>query len=170
MTRTLPRRTLLAAAPAALVSCRQDGRYFGTTRPPAGQRLVYANGNEPDTFDPGTYSGGTEMRIINALFDGLTKVSSLDAGADGRAGHPLRGERRLNPVHVLSSRPSRPPRGSVPNTDDLPAEFSRGRKAPPDSTPARWSDGVPSPPTTSCIPGGALSIRGPGRRTRVTSS
>jgi ABC-type oligopeptide transport system substrate-binding subunit len=68
MTRTLPRRTLLAAAPAALVSCRQDGRYFGTTGPPAGQRLVYANGDEPDTFDPGTYSGGTEMPLIPINF------------------------------------------------------------------------------------------------------
>ena len=28
-------------------------------------------------FDPGTYAGGTEMRIINALFDGLTKFHPL---------------------------------------------------------------------------------------------
>ena len=50
--RPVPRRTLLAAAPAALVSCMHGGPYFGTNRPPACQRLVYANGNEPDTFDP----------------------------------------------------------------------------------------------------------------------
>ena len=141
MTRPMPRRTLLAAAPAALVSCRQGGPYFGRTRPPARQRLVYANGNEPDTFDPGTYSGGTEMRIINALFDGLTKFHPLtlepmaglathyEANGDStRFTFYLRGHRR--------------PRGiRFANSDALPEEFLRGRKAPPDNLPARWSDG-----------------------------
>src|SRR5437764_9400644 len=133
MSRTVPRRTLLAAAPAALVSCRQNGQYFGTNRPPVHRRLVYANGNEPDTFDPGTYAGGTEMRIINALFDGLTKF------------HPL----TLEPMAALSThfetnadftrftfylRGHVSPRGTkLPNTNDLPEEFSRGLKAPPDS-------------------------------------
>jgi oligopeptide transport system substrate-binding protein len=142
MTRMVPRRTLLAAAPAALVSCSQDRQYFGTTRPPARHRLVYANGNEPDTFDPGTYAGGTEMRIINALFDGLTKF------------HPL----TLEPMAALAThyeanndstrftfylRGHQSPRGTrFANTNDLLEEFSRGRKAPPDSIPARWSDGV----------------------------
>src|SRR5437764_10074509 len=126
MSRTVPRRTLLAAAPAALVSCRQNGQYFGTTRPPARHRLVYANGNEPDTFDPGTYAGGTEMRIINALFDGLTKF------------HPL----TLEPMAALAThyeanndstrftfylRGHQSPQGTkLPNTADVPAELSPG--------------------------------------------
>ena len=73
MTRTIPRRTVIAAGPLALAGCAYEGPYFGGTSPPSRQRLIYANGNEPDVFDPGTYAGGTEMRIINALFDGLTK-------------------------------------------------------------------------------------------------
>jgi hypothetical protein len=71
LTRPIPRRTVIAAGPLALVGCAYEGPYFGGTSPPSRQRLVYANGNEPDVFDPGTYAGGTEMRIINALFDGL---------------------------------------------------------------------------------------------------
>src|SRR5262245_61765979 len=71
------RRRALFAAPAALVSCARQGLYFGRTTQPKRNRLVYANGNEPDVFDPGTYASGTEMRIINALFDGLTKFHPL---------------------------------------------------------------------------------------------
>ena len=77
MTLQIPRRGILAAGPLALASCGREDRYFGTTSPPVRQRLVYANGNEPDAFDPGTYAGGTEMRIINAMFDGLTKFHPL---------------------------------------------------------------------------------------------
>jgi oligopeptide transport system substrate-binding protein len=143
ISRTVPRRALLAVGPAALVSCRQSGRYFGANRPPARQRLVYANGNEPDTFDPGTYSGGTEMRIINALFDGLTKFHPLTL-------EPMAGLATHYEVNSTSTRFTfylrghGSPRGiRFANTDDLPDEFSRGRTAPADSVPARWSDGVP---------------------------
>src|SRR5262245_58929921 len=73
----IPRRTMLAAGPVVLASGAHDSAYFGTTAPPSRQCLVYANGNEPDAFDPGTYAGGTEMRIIDALFDGLTKLHPL---------------------------------------------------------------------------------------------
>src|SRR6266508_6176324 len=132
MTRAIARRSLLTAGPVALASCGHVGPYFRATSPPLRQRLVYANGNEPDVFDPGTYAGGTEMRIINALFDGLTKF------------HPL----TLEPMaalatHYESNRDSTRftfflrghshPRGiRFANTDDLSAEFSRGLKAPPD--------------------------------------
>ena len=56
VTREILRRTVLAAGPRALAGCAHDGPYFGTTSPPSRQRLVYANGNEPDVFDPGTYA------------------------------------------------------------------------------------------------------------------
>jgi oligopeptide transport system substrate-binding protein len=137
----MPRRTLLAAAPAALVSCGQQGPYFGSTKPPARQRLIYANGNEPDIFDPGTYSGGTEMRIINALFDGLTKFHplTLEPLAALATHHEVNGNSTRFTFYL---RGHRSPRGTrFANTDDLPEEFSRGRKAPPDGVPARWSDG-----------------------------
>ena len=142
MSRPMPRRILLAAAPAALVACRQGGPYFGANRPPARQRLVYANGNEPDTFDPGTYSGGTEMRIINALFDGLTKFHPLTL--EPMAGLATHYETNSDStVFTFFLRGHRSPRGiRFVTTDDLPEEFSRGRKAPPDNIPARWSDGI----------------------------
>ncbi len=140
--RQITRRSVLAAGPLALAGCAHEGLYFGATSPPSRRRLVYANGEEPDVFDPGTFAGGTEMRIINALFDGLTKF------------HPL----TLEPIaalatHYESSRDStrftfylrghpRPRGVRFANTDNLPAEFSRGHKAPPDRVPARWSDGV----------------------------
>ena len=136
------RPLVLTIAVSALAACGHDGPYFGATSPPARQRLVYANGNEPDVLDPGTYAGGTEMRIINTLFDGLTKF------------HPT----TLQPLAALAThyevnadstrftfylRGHQHPRGTrFANTDDLPVEFSRGHKAPPDEIPARWSDGA----------------------------
>ena len=82
------------------------------------------------------------MRIINTLFDGLTKfhpatlqpMAALATHYEVNAGSTrftfyLRGHQR--------------PRGTrFANTDDLPEEFSRGQYAPPDNVPARWSDGA----------------------------
>jgi ABC-type oligopeptide transport system substrate-binding subunit len=141
MTGNMTRRTLLAAGPAALASCG-EGVYFGATTPPGRQQRVYANGNEPDIFDSGTYAGGTEMRIINALFDGLTKFHPVSlARMAALATHYEGNADATRFTFYLRGHPR--PRGiQFPNTDDLPAEFSRGHKAPPDSVPARWSDGT----------------------------
>ena len=142
MTRQMPRRNMLAAASLALAGCRREERYFGTTSPPARQVLVYANGNEPDTFDPGTYAGGTEMRIINALFDGLTKFHpvTLEPMA-GLATHYEANSGSTRFTFYLRGHPR--PRGTrFANTNDLPLELSRGHKAPSDGIPARWSDGA----------------------------
>jgi hypothetical protein len=65
MTGQTSRRTTPTAGPAALASCGREGRYSGARTPGGRQELVYANGNEPDVFHPGTCAGGTEMRIIN---------------------------------------------------------------------------------------------------------
>lgn len=142
MTRQIARRTVLAVGPVALAGCARDGMYFGTTSPPGRQRLVYANGNEPDVLDPGTYAGGTEMRIINALFDGLTKFHPLTL--EPMAGLATHYEVNGDSTHfTFYLRGHSRPRGiRFANTDDLPAEFSRGLKAPPDDVPARWSDGA----------------------------
>src|SRR6266508_1048465 len=132
MTRAIARRSLLTAGPVALASCGHDGPYFGTTSPPTRQRLIYANGNEPDVFDPGTYAGGTEMRIINALFDGLTKFHplTLEPMAALATHYEVNGN-STRFTFYLRGHPR--PRGiRFANTYDLPEEFSRGRKAPPD--------------------------------------
>jgi len=141
MTDRLTRRMLLAAGPAVFACCGHEGPYFGATTPPGRQQLVYANGNEPDIFDPATYAGGTEMRIINALFDGLTKFHPVSlAPMAALATHYEANADATRFTFYLRGHPH--PRGMrFPNTDDLPAEFSRGHKAPPDSAPARWSDG-----------------------------
>ena len=143
MTRQIPRRSVVAAGPLLLANCARDGPYFGTISRPYRQRLIYANGNEPDLFDPGTYAGGTEMRIINALFDGLTKFHPLTL--EPMAGLATHYERNSNSTRFTFHLRGHPrPRGvRFANTDDLPMEFSRGHKAPPDTVPARWSDGVP---------------------------
>jgi oligopeptide transport system substrate-binding protein len=142
MIRQIPRRGILAAGPLALAGCGRESAYFGTTAPAVRQRLVYANGSEPDAFDPGTYAGGTEMRIINALFDGLTKFhpATLEPLAALATHYEVNSDSTRFTFYL---RGHASPRGTrFANTDDLPAEFTRGHKAPPDGVPARWSDGT----------------------------
>ncbi len=40
--------------------------------------LKYISDVEPETLDPGLATGVTEIRIINALFEGLFKIDSKD--------------------------------------------------------------------------------------------
>jgi hypothetical protein len=131
--------------------CTTDSPYFGKTTPPSEQRLVYANGDEPESFDPAKYAGGTEMRIINALFDGLTKFhpTTLEPMA-ALATHYETNADQSQFTFYLRGHPN--PRGiRLPNTDTLSREFevgrikedfARGRSAPLDRIPARWSDGT----------------------------
>ncbi|HEX2652176.1 MAG TPA: peptide ABC transporter substrate-binding protein [Xanthobacteraceae bacterium] len=82
------------------------------------------------------------MRIINALFDGLTKFHpvTLEPMA-ALATHFETNSEATRFTFYLRGHPH--PRGiRFPNTDDLPEEFSRGHKAPLDGIPARWSDGA----------------------------
>jgi oligopeptide transport system substrate-binding protein len=128
-----------------------EGPYFGRTDPPGEQRLVFLNNGEPDSLDPGLHPGGREMPIINALFEGLTKMHpvTLEPLA-GLATHYESNPDRTRFTFYLRGHPS--PRGiRLPNTDTLREEYragkltedlSRGRVAPSDALPARWSDGV----------------------------
>ncbi len=43
--------------------------------------LVIINGNEPESLDPGIVTGQPEMRIVQALFEGLTRVDPKTGGA-----------------------------------------------------------------------------------------
>jgi oligopeptide transport system substrate-binding protein len=145
-------RFLLVIASALIISaCSTDGPYLGKTTPPTEQRLVYANGEEPESFDPAKYAGGTEMRIINVLFDGLTKFHPITLEPMAAlATHYEANADQTQFTFYLRGHPN--PRGiKLPNTDTLRQEFEAGRimddfaqggSAPPDRIPARWSDGT----------------------------
>jgi ABC-type oligopeptide transport system substrate-binding subunit len=91
------------------------------------------------------------MRIINALFDGLTKFhpTTLEPMA-GLATHYETNADQTQFTFYLRGHPN--PRGiKLPNTDTLRQKFQEGRltedfarehTAPPDRIPARWSDGT----------------------------
>src|SRR3954467_11524898 len=49
----IPRRSMIGLGSLVLAGCgRGDDGYFGNTRPPAVQRLVFENHAEPETVDP----------------------------------------------------------------------------------------------------------------------
>jgi oligopeptide transport system substrate-binding protein len=140
----------LAATLVATGCGSSEEPYFGRTDPPGDQRLVYLNIAEPESLDPGMHPGGREMPIINALFEGLTKMHpvTLEPLA-GLATHYESSPDRTSFTFYLRGHPS--PRGiRLPNADTLREEYragsltedlSRGHAAPPDALPARWSDG-----------------------------
>jgi hypothetical protein len=121
-------RFLLVIASALIISaCSTDGPYLGKTTPPTEQRLVYANGEEPESFDPAKYAGGTEMRIINVLFDGLTKFHPITLEPMAAlATHYEANADQTQFTFYLRGHPN--PRGiKLPNTDTLRQEFEAGR-------------------------------------------
>jgi len=138
----IARREILAA-PLALVGCAAASPYFGRTTPPASQRLVYSNGEEPSSLDPAQSVGSKSEVIMTALLDSLTAFDPLTLEpAAALATHYHVDSGGTQYTFYLRGHPK--PRGiRLPNIDSLPGEFSRGRKAPPDRTPALWSDGTP---------------------------
>jgi ABC-type oligopeptide transport system substrate-binding subunit len=141
MNSTISRRGLLAA-PLGLAGCASANPYFGRTLPPDKQRLVHSNGEEPNSLDPALAAGNKGETIVAALLESLTALDPVtlqpmaalathyDVDSSGtRYTFYLRGHANPRGVRLL-------------NTDDLPQEFSRGRRAPLDSIPARWSDGA----------------------------
>jgi oligopeptide transport system substrate-binding protein len=136
------RRGLLAA-PFTLAGCTVASPYFGKTTTPGFQRLVHSNGEEPSSLDPALSAGGNGDSIVAALLDSLTSLHPLTLEpAAGLATHYDVDSRGFRYTFYLRGHPQ--PRGiRLPNTDSLPPEFSRGRRAPPDSIPALWSDDTP---------------------------
>jgi oligopeptide transport system substrate-binding protein len=53
-------------------------KYFGRTRPPAGEVLRYVTGDEPESLDPQVSTGQPEGRIYMALYEGLTVYGPKD--------------------------------------------------------------------------------------------
>ena len=75
-----------AAIAACLLLCTSacspaagSGLYFGKTVPPDGQQLRYISGSEPESLDPSVSSSQVDVRIIMALFDGLTEYDPKTA-------------------------------------------------------------------------------------------
>jgi ABC-type oligopeptide transport system substrate-binding subunit len=147
----ISRRSILALSPIGLAACRTDSSdYFGRTKPPSDQLLVFENGDEPGTLDPPLSTGGPEANIVHALFEGLTTYHprTLQPMA-GLATHCKVDSSETRYIFYLRGHPI-PAGEKLPNTDtlrheyhdgQLPQDFSRGRAAPPDDRPARWSDG-----------------------------
>jgi ABC-type oligopeptide transport system substrate-binding subunit len=63
-------RVMIAAL--LLTACQRDARYLGNTTPPAGQRLVFVNTNEPNTLDAALTGISCDGNMIAWLFEGLT--------------------------------------------------------------------------------------------------
>src|SRR5215467_1239413 len=138
----IPRRALLAAAPLALAACaRAEEKYFGNTQPPKAQLFVTALDNDPPSLDPALSSGLIDSLILS-MFEGLTSLHPVTgAPMAALATHCETTADGQRYTFYLRGHPQ--PRGTrLPNTGDLPLEFSRGRSAPPDALPARWSDGT----------------------------
>jgi oligopeptide transport system substrate-binding protein len=142
MSPPISRRSILTA-PLALAGCASASPYFGRTTPPASQRLVHSNGEEPSSLDPAQSVGGNGDVIVAALLDSLTALDpfTLEPAA-ALATHYEVDSRGTQYTFFLRGHPR--PRGiRLPNSDSLPSEFSRGRRAPSDRIPALWSDGKP---------------------------
>ena len=138
----IPRRRLLAAGPLVLAACSQaqDG-YFGNTKPPRRQHAVGVIDAEPNSLDPALAVGLIDPLLLS-LFEGLTSLHPDTA-------RPMAALATYYEVaqdglrYILYLRGHTQPRGTpLPNTNQLPLKYSRGRTAPPDGVPARWSDGT----------------------------
>jgi ABC-type oligopeptide transport system substrate-binding subunit len=134
---------VLALALFLLTGCRGDGRYLGNTKPPDGQKLVYANTHEPFSLDPAMQTVQTESNIQQCLFEGLAvsnpvtsqpmagMATHYEVSADGK-------------VYTFYLRGHSHPQGiRLADIGALPPEFSHRAQAPADSVPARRSDGAP---------------------------
>src|SRR5262245_12737897 len=138
------RRALLRAVPVALASCAQsEGAYFGSTVAPKTARLVHTLPGEIETLDPAKSTTSHEFWVIPALFEGLTHYHpELPTPMAALATHDEANAGFTQFRFYLRGHPA--PRGiRLPSSADLPAKFTRGRKAAPDSLRAYWSDGNP---------------------------
>src|SRR4051794_15828437 len=121
----ISRRTAIAASLLSATACRRAAEpYFGRSVPPAIPRLRFALAGETNSIDPAFQTGGMEMYILPALFEGLTSYhpATLEPVA-ALATHVEFEQDRL--TYYLRGHPS--PRGSrLPNTDTLTQQFRDG--------------------------------------------
>ena len=142
MTGRISRRNFLAGGSSiALGACaRADQGYLGNTDPPRTQRLVYLIDQEPGSLDP---TLGFDDRLTLSLFEGLTSLHpTTGAPMSALATHYDLTNDGLQYTFYLRGHP-RPLGTRLPNSGDLPLEFSRGRVPQPLALPATWSDGAP---------------------------
>lgn len=150
----ISRRKMLACAPMALGACaRAEENYFGNTRPPKVQHLVTTLDNEPPSLDPPLSSGLIDS-LIGSMFEGLTNLQpATGMPMAALATHCEVAKDGLTYTFYL--RGHLQPRGKrLPNTGDLPPEYSRHHAAPPDIVQHDGPTEQRSPRTTSCTPGG----------------
>ena len=139
----IPRRKVIGLGPLLLADCARDNDgYFGNTRPPSIQRLVFENHAEPETVDPAKTQGGPELTFLPSLFEGLVSPHPITLEPlAGMATHYKASLDFRRFTFYLRGHPN--PRGA--RLGDLRSVLP-GRVSPemvtPDETPARWSDGA----------------------------
>lgn len=105
--------------------------------------ITYLLRMPPGTLDPAKSPGGSEVWIINALFEPLLQQHPVtQQPIAGLVTHYKVDRGGTQYTFYLRGHGS-PDGGRLPGTESLPREFSRGRQSPPDDVPALWSDGVP---------------------------
>ena len=140
----LDRRNFLALGSLALADCGDEGPYFGNTLPPKRQQLVYAIVGTGALLDPAkSVDTLSEGSIVRALFEGLTNYHprTMEPMA-GIATHHEISKDGLRVTLYLRGH-SRPQGTSLPDTNSLPVDLTRGHPVPPARVPFRWSDGAP---------------------------
>jgi oligopeptide transport system substrate-binding protein len=139
----IPRRSAIGLGSLLLAGCRRDDEgYFGDTRPPSLQRLVFENHAEPETVDPAKTQGGSELSFLTSLFEGL--VSPHPVTLEPLAGMATHYEaspdfKRFTFYLRGHSKPCGNRLGDVSRV--LPGRVS-SRMVPSDRMPAQWSDGA----------------------------
>jgi oligopeptide transport system substrate-binding protein len=138
------RREFVGLGATSLISCaRSEGAYFGDTTPPRTQRLMFGLGGDPESLDPAKSNASWEFYIIPMLFEGLTQFHpERTEPVAALATHFERTYDHTRYTFCLRGHPA--PRGcKLAGTEDMPAEFTRGRRATAIREPACWSDGAP---------------------------
>jgi oligopeptide transport system substrate-binding protein len=138
----ISRRSIFGLSPLVLAACREGGGdYFGNTRPPSNQRLVFENNAEPETFDPAKTQAGPEFNILPSLFEGLVVAhpATLEPMA-GMATHYEVSPDFTRFAFYLRGHPK--PRGNrLADVSSVLGERASSNLVRPDSMPAHWSDG-----------------------------
>ena len=140
MKRTFSRRSLVSGGPFVLAACGRRERYFGMSKPPSAQTLVYEIPAEPTTFDPAASAGNADQYIWPALLAPLIScnLETLEAQA-GLATHYYVNPTLTEYTFFLRGHPN--PRGTkLPGAgiEQRPALWSDGRTITADDVVCAW--------------------------------
>lgn len=115
----------------------------GCARPQRRPRwLNYLLGMEPNTLDPATCFGGSEVAIMAAIFEPLIRPHPVTMSPMAGLATSYKVERG-GTRYTFYLRGHQAPEGiRLPGVESLPYEFTRGSLAGARDLPARWSDGT----------------------------